>query len=104
MSDRAEQLLHVLIGVGIAGANYGILHAFGVLELRLWIALSVWWSLVVAFTRESEQARAKRIEAAKHGKKLPRPSNVFAWSVHRWEEFLAVPAGALTAIGAYAVF
>ena len=90
--DWRDLALHFAAGAGIALALLAFFAApHGRAHLGLWAAATLWETTLVSWTREGEQARAKRMPGV-------HPSDVRHWSAHRWREFLAFPAGALLVI------
>ena len=60
------------------------------------------WPTLLGHTRETEQAREGRKRAEIRSGRSIHPSDVRHWSLHRWTEWLAWPAGAGLVALAYA--
>ena len=85
MSNAIDWLLHFAGGVAIGAACLYLPPA----------VLAILMPTLLGWVRESEQAR--------HKPSVYRPSNVLAWSPHRVSEWLSWTAGALLALGVYAL-
>ena len=92
--NSTDWLLH-FVGGGVLAA----------LELAVtgnaWLA--VFWPTLISFARESEQARLSRKSLEAMTGRRYHPSDIRQWGNHKISEFLAFTAGALFALGCFAL-